>query len=197
MNFHKRWMIPAFFALAIGFGNTAQANTYAIDDNTNGSHAFITFRVKHLGFSWLYGRFDKFSGTFDYSESDPATNKVALSIDAASISTNHAERDKHIRSGDFLDVANHPTITFESTSFTPSNDGGTLKGNLTLLGVTKEIEFEIERIGGGEDPWGGYRQGFEGYVTIQPNDYGIDMVGQLGPAAADVEMMLSIEGLRQ
>ena len=183
-------------SLTMGIPALTHAETYAVDDNTKGSHAFIHFRVKHLGMSWLYGRFDEFSGQFEYDVDDPANNSISLSINTASVSTNHADRDKHIRSGDFLDVEQFPTATFETTAFVPSANGGTLTGDLTLHGVTKEISFDINRIGGGDDPWGGHRQGFEGYVTIQPNDFGIDMVGQLGPAAAEVELMLSIEGVR-
>jgi len=194
--YFRKIAIALSLSLAMALPTLSHAETYAIDDYTKGSHAFIQFRVKHLGMSWLYGRFDEFSGQFEFDADSPDKNSISLSINTASVTTNHADRDKHIRSGDFLDVEKFPTATFESTSFTPSAGGGTLTGNLTLHGVTKEISFDINHIGGGDDPWGGHRQGFDGYITIQPNDYGIDMVGQLGPAAAEVEMMLSIEGVR-
>ncbi len=174
----------------------ASAAEYVID--TKGMHAFVQFRVKHLGYSWLYGRFNNFSGNFTYDEADAAANKVSVEIDATSLDTNHAERDKHLRSSDFLDTDQFPTVTFESTSYTPTGDNtADLTGNLTLHGVTKEVTISVEHIGGGDDPWGGYRQGFEGRTTIEPGDFGIDMVGQLGPAAATVELMLTAEGVRQ
>ncbi len=174
----------------------ASAADYVID--TKGSHAFVQFRVKHLGYSWLYGRFNNFSGSFSYDENDAAASKVSVEIDTTSLDSNHAERDKHLRSSDFLDTDQFPTATFESTSYTATGDNtADLTGNLTLHGVTKEVTISVEHIGGGDDPWGGYRQGFEGRTTIQPGDFGIDMVGQLGPAAATVELMLTAEGVRQ
>lgn len=171
------------------------ADEYKID--TEGMHAFVQFRVKHLGYSWLYGRFNNFSGTFNYDEGDASANQVSVEIDTTSLDTNHAERDKHLRSSDFLDTDQFPTATFESTAYNPTGDNtAELTGNLTLHGVTNEVVVDIEHIGGGDDPWGGYRQGFEGRTTIEPGDFGIDMVGQLGPSAASVEMMLTVEGVR-
>ncbi len=176
--------------------SVASAADYVID--TKGSHAFVQFRVKHLGYSWLYGRFNEFSGNFNYDEGDAAASQVSVEIDTTSLDSNHAERDKHLRSSDFLDTDQFPTATFESTSYTPTGDNtADLTGNLTLHGVTKEVTISVEHIGGGDDPWGGYRQGFEGRTTIEPGDFGIDMVGQLGPAAATVELMLTAEGVRQ
>ena len=176
--------------------SSVSAAEYVID--SKGMHAFVQFRVKHLGYSWLYGRFNNFSGNFTYDESDAAANKVSVEIDATSLDTNHAERDKHIRSGDFLDAEQFPTVSFESTSYTATGDNtADLTGNLTLHGVTNEVTISVEHIGGGDDPWGGFRQGFEGRATIEPGDYGIDMVGQLGPAAGTVELMLTAEGVRQ
>ena len=178
----------------------ALSATYAADYviDTKGMHAFIQFRVQHLGYSWLYGRFNNFSGNFTYDEADAAASQISVEIDTTSLDSNHAERDKHLRSDDFLDADNFPTATFESTSYTPTGDNtADLTGNLTLHGVTNEITISVEHIGGGDDPWGGYRQGFEGRTSIEPADYGIDMVSKLGPAAATVELMLTVEGVRQ
>ena len=176
--------------------STTLADDYVID--TEGMHAFVQFRVKHLGYSWLYGRFNNFSGDFSYNESDASASRIAVEIDTTSLDTNHAERDKHLRSADFLDVEQFPTATFESTAYSPTGDNSAdLTGNLTLHGVTNEVVVSVEHIGGGDDPWGGFRQGFEGRATIEPGDYGIDMVGQLGPDAATVELMLTVEGVRK
>lgn len=176
--------------------STALAEEYVID--TKGMHAFVQFRVKHLGYSWLYGRFNNFSGNFSYDENDAAANRISVEIDTTSLDTNNAERDKHIRSADFLDAEQFPTATFESTAYAPTGENtADLTGNLTLHGVTNEVVISVEHIGGGDDPWGGYRQGFEGRATIEPGDYGIDMVGQLGPDAGTVELMLTVEGIRQ
>lgn len=170
------------------------ADDYEID--TKGAHAFIQFRVQHLGYSWLYGRFNEFSGNFSYDEAAPEKAAVEVTIKTASVDSNHAERDKHLRSDDFLDVKKFPEAKFTSTSYTPGKDGkGVLKGNLTLHGVTKAVEIEVEHIGAGTDPWGGYRRGFQGSTKFAMADFGI--VKDLGPKSKDVEMILSIEGIRK
>lgn len=168
---------------------SAQAADYVFDKK--GAHQFIQFRVQHLGYSWLYGRFNDFDGTFTYDADDPKSAKVSVKIDTSSVDSNHAERDKHLRSPDFLDVEMFPEATFESTAF----DGKTLTGNLTLHGVTKSIDIAVEKIGEGKDPWGGYRAGFEGKTTFAMADFGIKK--SLGPKSANVEMILSVEGIRK
>ena len=177
------------------FGSPAvMAADYIID--TKDAHAFIQFRVQHLGYSWLYGRFNDFSGKFSYDESAPEKATVEVTINTSSVDSNHAERDKHLRGKDFLDVSKYPEAKFVSTSYTPGDDGrGILKGELTLHGVTKPVEIEVEAIGSGNDPWGGYRSGFEGKTRFAMADFGI--VKNLGPKSKDVEMILSIEGIRQ
>jgi len=172
---------------------SATADNYVID--TDKSHAAITFRIQHLGFSWLNGRFDDFTGTFTFDEENPEDSTVKVEIGTESVNTNHAERDKHLRSKDFLNVSKYPTATFESTSVKMNGGKATITGNLTLHGVTKEIEIEAEAVGGGEDPWGGYRQGFTGTTKLALKDFGIDY--DLGPAAQVVDLRLDIEGIRQ
>ena len=190
-------LAPALFAAVLSGALAtapALADDYVID--TDNAHAFVQFRIKHLGYSWLYGRFNTFSGNFSYEEKDPAAAKVAVTIDTASIDTNHAERNKHLRSGDFLDVANYPEAKFVSTAYSENGDGSaTLSGDLTLHGVTKPVTIAVTSIGHGPDPWGGYRRGFHGTTTLTLADYGIDY--NLGPASTTVEMDLSVEGIRQ
>ncbi len=173
----------------LGSTLSAQAADYAIDKK--GMHASVKFRVQHLGYSWLYGRFNNFDGTFSYDEAEPKSAKVSVTIDTSSVDSNHAERDKHLRSPDFLDVEMFPEAKFVSTAF----DGTTLTGNLTLHGVTKPVEIAVEKIGEGKDPWGGYRAGFEGKTTFAMADFGITK--NLGPKSANVEMTLSVEGIKQ
>ncbi|MCW9047575.1 MAG: YceI family protein [Gammaproteobacteria bacterium] len=170
------------------------AEDYMID--TKGAHAFIQFRVQHLGYSWLYGRFNEFSGQFSYDEKAPEKASVEVTIKTASVDSNHAERDKHLRSDDFLDVKKYPEAKFISTGYTPGKNGkGRLKGNLTLHGVTKPVEIEMYSVGAGKDPWGGYRRGFEGKTKFAMSDFGI--VKDLGPKSKDVEMTLSLEGIKK
>jgi polyisoprenoid-binding protein YceI len=172
----------------------AAPEKYVID--TEGAHAFIQFRIKHLGYSWLYGRFNDFEGTFTYDPEDTSESSIDLTIKTASIDSNHAERDKHLRGEDFLEVDKYPTARFKSTAYKETGfDKSVLEGELTLKGVTKPITIEVERIGNGPDPWGGYRRGFEGRTSFALKDFGIDY--NLGPASREVEMMLTVEGIRQ
>ena len=188
-----RFFMALMLALPLASG-TASAADYVID--MKGAHASVNFRVKHLGFSWLVGRFDKFSGTFAFDDKNPDASKVKVEIDTASVNSNHAERDKHLRSEDFLDVAKFPTATFESTSVKASGpDKATITGKLTLRGVTKDVTIDATRIGGGEDPWGGYRDGFEGTTKFALADFGVPK--DLGPASKEVELTLHVEGVRQ
>lgn len=170
------------------------AERYVID--TEGMHAFVQFRISHLGYSWLYGRFNDFEGEFTFDPDQPENSSVEATIQTASIDSNHARRDEHLRSDDFLDTANHPEASFVSTAFEPTGDDSyLLNGEFTLRGVTHEIEVPVTQIGAGEDPWGGYRRGFQGKTTLALKDFGIDY--DLGPAAEEVEIILSIEGVRQ
>lgn len=172
----------------------AMADKYVID--TKGSHAFVQFRVQHLGYSWLYGRFNDFSGQFEYDEKNPSAASVSVEIDTNSVDSNHAERDKHLRSDDFLDVAKYPKAKFVSTSFEQAADGSAkLTGDLTLHGVTKPVTLDVEQIGAGDDPWGGYRRGFQASTKFKMADFGITK--NLGPASTHVEMILSVEGIKQ
>lgn len=171
-----------------------QAEDYVID--TKGAHAFVQFRIQHLGYSWLYGRFNDFSGRFSYDEKDPAAAKVEVVIKTASVDSNHAERDKHLRGADFLDASKYPQARFTSTSFDALGNGrALLKGNLNLHGHSRPIEIAVEHIGNGLDPWGGYRRGFLGTTKLALKDFGIDY--ELGNQSREVELTLSIEGIRQ
>ncbi|MGB1457410.1 YceI family protein [uncultured Spongiibacter sp.] len=181
-------------ALLIGLSGNLHATEYKID--TAGAHAFIQFKIKHLGYSWLHGRFDDFEGRFSYDPKKPEDSDVTVVIDTASVNSNHAERDKHLRGKDFLHVEKYPQARFESTAFIPKGNGkAELKGELTLHGVTREISIDVTEIGGGKDPWGGYRQGFTGTTEFALKDFGIDF--DLGPASRTVQMTLDIEGIAQ
>jgi polyisoprenoid-binding protein YceI len=190
-----RTLTTALLVAGITFGSSAlMAADYVID--TKGAHASIKFRVQHLGYSWLYGRFNDFSGKFSYDEAAPEKAAIEVNIKTSSVDSNHAERDKHLRGEDFLYVDKYPEAKFVSTSYTQGKDGnGVLKGELTLRGVTKAVEIEVESIGAGNDPWGGYRRGFEGTTRFAMADFGI--MKDLGPKSKDVEMILSLEGIRQ
>lgn len=186
----------ALAAMVVVAGISAPANAadYIIDNK--GAHASINFRIKHLGYSWLTGRFDKFSGQFSFDEKAPANAVIKVEIDTKSVNSNHAERDKHLRSPDFLDTAKFPKAMFESTSIeVGENQTAVVHGKLTLHGVTNDISLNVEYVGGGKDPWGGFRRGFSGTTKIALADYNVKM--NLGPASKEVELTLNIEGIRQ
>lgn len=169
----------------------ANAADYTVDP----SHAFIQFRISHLGYSVLAGRFNDFAGTFVWDRDDPAAAAINVTIKTASVDTNWAERDKHIRGEDFLDVEQFPLATFSSSKFTGDAKSGVLDGILTLHGVSKPIALQVHAVGEGDDPWGGYRAGFAGTTTIDRTDFGISY--DLGPTANTMEFDLFIEGIRQ
>ena len=172
----------------------ALAADYVIDQE--GQHAFVNFKISHLGYSWLYGTFKDFDGTFSYDQEQPEASQVNVTLRTASLDSNHAERDKHLRSADFLNTSKHPKATFVSTRVVSTGEGtADITGDLSLNGVTKEVVINADFIGEGEDPWGGYRAGFEGTTTLQLADFAIK--ANLGPASESVELTLSVEGIRQ
>lgn len=183
----------AMFALA-GASVPATAAEYVID--TQGAHASINFKMIHLGMSNLRGRFDKFEGTFTYDEAAPENSSVMVTIDTASVNSNQADRDKHLRSADFLNVSEHPTATFKSTGIKVTGEKtGVITGDLTLNGITRSIQIQASHIGGGNDPWGGFRQGFTGTTKFALADFGINF--NLGPAGKEVELILDVEGIKK
>lgn len=185
-------MKRALMALTAVFHfSLAAAAEYTIDH----THSFIEWRVQHLGYSWLYGRFNDVTGSFTWDEKKPGKSVIEVEINTDSIDSNHALRDKHLRDKKYLNVKKFPEATFKSTAYTGTADKGVLEGVLTLHGVSKPVSFEVTRLGEGNDPWGGYRAGFEGHVTLDRRDFGIEE--DIGPKSFLVELSLGIEGIRQ
>lgn len=169
------------------------ADKYRID--TEGSHASINFKIKHLGYSWLTGRFDTFKGSFIYDERKPADTQVKITVKTSSVNSNHAERDKHLRGKKFLHISKYPEAKFISTSYRKTDaKTGLLSGKFTLHGVTRPVSMNITQVGAGRDPWGGFRRGFEGKLTIKLHDYGIKH--KLGSASEALELILYMEGIK-
>jgi len=190
----KNTLLSASLATALFASGSLLADDYAIDKK--GAHASIQFKISHLGYSWLWGRFNDFDGQFSYDEKDKSASKISVTVNTKSIDSNHAERDKHLRSDDFLDVEKFPEAKFVSTSYIEGSDGkATLKGNLTLHGVTKEVEVKVAQVGAGKDPWGGFRRGFEGQTRIALKDFGITK--NLGPASAELDLIFAFEGIKK
>lgn len=186
-------------ALAISsiglIGLPALADNYVID--TKGAHASINFSIKHLGYSVLTGRFDTFAGEFSYDPAKPEASTVNVTVDINSVNSNHAERDKHLRSKDFLNVEKFPEAKFVSKKVVVGADKTSfdLVGDFTLNGVTKSITIATKKVGEGKDPWGGYRAGFEGTTKLTLKDFNI--VFPLGPASETLDLSLHVEGIKK
>ncbi|WP_349557545.1 YceI family protein [Marinobacter sp. NFXS9] len=195
----RKLAISSAVSMAVLAGGAQAADgdgTYAFD--TKGDHQFIMFKISHLGYSYIYGRFNEFDGQFTYNAEDPSKNSVQVTIDTSSVDSNHAERDKHLRSDDFLAVDEFPQATFKSKKVIfdgDDKDEAKIVGDLTLRGVTKEITLDADMVGHGKDPWGGYRMGFEAETDLRLKDFGIPM--DLGPQSETVEMIITVEGVRQ
>ena len=181
----RRVLLGILLACA-SFG--AVADSYRVDT----THSFVQFRTQHLGFSWLIGRFNRFDGKFSYDANGPSA--IEMEVQTASVDSNHAERDKHLRSADFLNSKKYPRASFVSSGYDGDAERGELRGELTLHGVTRPITIAMRKIGEGKDPWGGYRVGFAGEAVITRADFNINR--DLGPTARQVELSLFIEGVR-
>lgn len=179
--------------LTLSASFSATAADYVVD--IKGMHAFIQFRIVHLGYSVMVGRFNDFSGDFSWDKNNPAASSITVNIKTSSVDTNHAERDKHLRDDEFLNVDKYPSATFKSSKYHGDASGGKLDGTLTLHGVSKAITLDVKAIGEGDDPWGGYRAGFQAKTAIRRADFGMEY--NLGPAAEMMEFELFIEGLRK
>jgi len=173
----------------------AQATTYTIDQD----HTAISFKIRHL-FSYVQGTFNAFEGQFVYEPGAPEAWTVQATIQADSIDTRVAKRDQHLRSADFFDVEQYPTLEFQSTEITDATPtGATLHGLLTIHGVQKPVVLDLVMHGEGQDPWGNRRSGFTATTTINRKDFGLTWnqaleTGQVLVGEA-VEVTLEIEGL--
>ncbi|MGS0694624.1 YceI family protein [Shewanella sp. 0m-4] len=186
--------LTASVTTSMSMVSTAQAADYVID--TEGAHASIEFKVSHLGYSFVVGRFNQFAGDFSFDINNIADSTVNVTIKTASVDSNHAERDKHLRSGDFLNTGKFPQARFVSTSAVDKGDGNfVINGDFTFNGVTKPLAIDAKIIGEGSDPWGGYRSGFVGSTEFALKDY--DVKVDLGPASANVVLDLVVEGIRK
>lgn len=168
------------------------------------THSEIHFKVKHLMISNVKGGFQNFEATLLSDGDDFRKASVSASIDAASISTNQADRDAHLRSADFFDVENHPAITFEGTSCTRFDEENyRLTGQLTIRGVSREVSLDVEFGGIGTDPWGNEKAGFSFSGQINRKDFGLNwnaaleaggvLVGEEVKISGEVQLVKQVE----
>lgn len=172
------------------------AGTWTIDP----THSEVGFTVRHLMVSKVRGNFEKFSGTLTVAE-DPLQSSVHVEVDLDSINTREAQRDGHLRSGDFLEVEKYPTMTFESTAMKADGSSYVVTGDLTIKGTTRPVELDLELNGVGPDPWGGTRAGFSAEAEISRKEFGVDIEMPLdggGVVVGDkIKVLLEIEAVLQ
>ncbi|HVO18041.1 MAG TPA: YceI family protein [Anaeromyxobacter sp.] len=137
------------------------------------THSAVQFQVRHMVISKVQGRFARWSGSIQLDEQDLPRSSVEVKIDAASLDTQVTDRDNHLRSPDFLDVATFPEITYRSRKIEKKGDGYRVVGDLTMHGVTREVALEAEFAGTGKDPWGNQRAGFSARTSLDRRDYGL------------------------
>lgn len=171
---------------------TSERSTWTLDP----SHTLVEFSAKHMMIARVKGRFGTVSGTVELDESDPSRSSAEVTIDASSIDTRNDDRDAHLRSADFLDVENHPTIEFRSKRFEPQGeDRYQVVGDLTIRGVTREVVLEMTEEGRAQDPWGNYRIGVSGEAVIDRRDFGLtwNQALEAGGVLVGHEIRISLE----
>jgi polyisoprenoid-binding protein YceI len=166
------------------------------------SHSHVEFAVKHLMISTVKGRFAEVEGEIVLDEANPAASRVEARIAAASIDTREANRDAHLRSADFFDAENHPSLTFASTRVEPRGDGEfTLPGNLTIRGVTREVALEGEYLGSTRTPFGTVVAAFSAKTKLNRKDYGLNWNAALETGGVlvgdEIKVSLEIEAVQQ
>jgi polyisoprenoid-binding protein YceI len=185
-------VVAAVVAAGVGAGASAQAaDNYAVDP----VHSGITFKISHLGLSWIPGRFDGFSGNFTIDPEDASKCAFAMTIKPESVNTNNSKRDDHLRSPDFFNVKQFPAVTFKSTSIKPIKNGYEVTGELTLHGVTKPVKFELVGGGKAQFPPGVQRMGFSTDFAIKRADFGIDKFEKM--LGENVYVSVSFEGTKK
>ena len=173
------------------------AGAYSLDV----SHSSVGFSVRHLMVGKTRGRFAAFTGTVVVAE-DPLASSVEVEIDAASIDTRDEQRDGHLRSPDFFDVENHPTLSYRSTRVTPAGQGRwNVDGELTIRGVTRNVPLEVTYEGSVTDPWGNPRAGFSAKAELDREAFGLtwNQVLETGGVLVGKKVTIEIEaeGVRQ
>jgi polyisoprenoid-binding protein YceI len=175
------------------FATPALADDYKVDP----VHSTVLFRIGHAGVGQFWGRFNDPAGTFTLDEADPAKSSFNIEIKVANVDTHNEQRNGHLKSPDFFNEKQFPTITFKSTSVKKGAAGNTLEvtGDLTIHGVTKSVTAAVELTGKGEFPKGTPRAGVEAVLNIKRTDF--EMKNMVGPVGDDVRLVVSMEGVKQ
>jgi polyisoprenoid-binding protein YceI len=191
-----RTLSLAFALLVPLVAAPAPADDYVVDN----SHTSVIFSVKHMNFSYTFGRFNKSEGKYTLDNEKPENSQFQVVIHVDSIDTNNPQRDSHLKNADFFNAGEFPLISFKSTKVAVRQEGDKtifeVTGDLTMHGVTKPVTVAMEKLGEGQGPGPmGYRSGFVFATKLKRSDfgmtYGLDMVGD------DVTVNVSFEGVRQ
>jgi polyisoprenoid-binding protein YceI len=168
------------------------AGTWTIDT----VHSYVGFVIRHMMVSKVRGHFGTFSGTIITAE-NPLDSSVSVTIDANSINTDNQMRDDHIRSADFFEVENHPSITFTSTGVRYQDGEFFIDGDLSIRGTTKTVTLTVEPPAFGPNPMGGTKAGFSATTEVNRNDFGVSYNGPIpggGVALGEkVQIVLEVE----
>ena len=185
-------------AASLVISSNVWAGRYKIDE----SHTQVGFKIKHLVISTVSGRFNKFSGDFDFDPKKGEVTGLSVEIETSSIDTNELDRDKHLRSADFFDVEKFPKITFVSKkTITKENKPTKIEGDLTIHGVQKPVTLVVDYKGSTIDPWGNERIAFEASTQVNRKDFGLKWNKNLDKGgvmiADEVKILIEGEALKQ
>jgi polyisoprenoid-binding protein YceI len=183
----------AFAALPERQASSAPASAEYAGDTV---HSHVLFRVKHMGASWSWGRFDKFTVSVNAATGGGNVDSVAFEVDAESVNTGNDGRDKHLRNADFLNAKEFPTISFKSTSAKAIDaDTTEVTGDLTLLGTTKPVTIKVTKVGTGKGMKGEELVGYETTFTVKRTEWG--MKNLVGPVGDEVMLIVAFEGMKK
>jgi polyisoprenoid-binding protein YceI len=178
--------------------STFDAPTSAVEDlsgdyTIDPAHTRLGFSARHAMVTTVRGQFQDFAGTAHIDTANPAASSVALTIQTASVDTGVADRDGHLKSGDFFDAEANPEITFVSTKVERDGDDWTITGDLTIKGVSKPVTIGFESTGSARDPFGNLRVGFEGATSINRKDWGLTWNAALETGGVLVSEKINLE----
>jgi polyisoprenoid-binding protein YceI len=158
------------------------------------SHSHINFTARHMMISKVRGSFESFSGTVNFDEANPTNTTVNIEVDLASVNTRDEQRDGHLKSPDFFDVANYPTMTFVSSRVEKIDENnGRLIGNLTIKGITKEVALDVAYAGLAKSPWGTESAGFSASGSLNRKEWGLNWNQALETGGVLVGEKINIE----
>ena len=182
--------------LGMAFAGPAQSQTFKIDP----AHTSVVFHVTHLGYSSMFGRFNQVAGELVFDQKNVTASKLSVTIKTGSVDTNHARRDKHLRSPDFFNAKEFPEMKFVSTKIVKTGDKtGKIHGNLTLLGVTKPVVLDVRYNRMGPHPLPQYKKiltiGFSARTSLKRSDFGMKYA--LRGIGDKVTIFIEVEGAKK